>query len=100
MMARMVILVASLALLCNTELRSEELYAGAAKIVVTPPTGHPMWGYAARRDAPSVGVLDELYARALVLSVGKERIALVSLDLGRPPTRRHTAAIRRATRKM
>jgi len=70
------------------------LEAGAAKIEITPPTGHPMWGYGARHDAPSVGVLDPLHARALVLSTGGRRIALVSLDLGRAPTRQSTAAIR------
>jgi hypothetical protein len=53
-----------------------------------------MWGYAARHDAASEGVLDPLQARALVLAAGKERIALVSLDLGRPPTRQSTEAIR------
>jgi hypothetical protein len=53
-----------------------------------------MWGYAARRDAPSEGVLDPLMARALVLDAGQERIAIVGLDLGRAPTRQSTAAIR------
>jgi hypothetical protein len=71
------------------------LRAGAAQADITPPTGFPMWGYAARHDAPSEGVLDPLRARALVLAVDKERIALVSLDLGRPPTRESTEAIRR-----
>ena len=76
-----------------------ELQAGAAKIDITPPTGFPMWGYAARHDAPSAGVLDPLWARALVLAAGKERIALVSLDLGRAPTRQSTAAIRERVKK-
>jgi hypothetical protein len=71
-----------------------DLKAGAATVDITPPTGYAMWGYAARHDAPSVGVLDPLRARALVLAVGDERIALVSLDLGRAPTRSVTAAIR------
>jgi hypothetical protein len=53
-----------------------------------------MWGYAARRDAPCLGVRDRLHARALVLEVGKQRVALVGLDLGRAPTRSSTAAIR------
>ncbi|HEY1379998.1 MAG TPA: hypothetical protein VGF55_24560, partial [Gemmataceae bacterium] len=57
-----------------------------------------MWGYAARKDAPSVGVLDPLKARALVLAVGDEKLAIVSLDLGRAPTRAHTAAIRERAR--
>lgn len=73
--------------------------AGAASIDITPPTGYPMWGYAARQDAPSEGVLDPLRARALVLAAGNEKIALVSLDLGRAPTRQHTAAIRARVEK-
>ena len=76
------------------DLAADELQAGAAKVDITPPVGYPMWGYGARHDMPSVGVLDPLHARALVLSAGKERIALVSLDLGRAPTRQSTAAIR------
>ncbi|OAI41670.1 hypothetical protein AYO40_02740 [Planctomycetaceae bacterium SCGC AG-212-D15] len=78
---------------------SAELQAGAARIDITPPIGHAMWGYAARHDAPSVGVLDPLQARALVLSVDSESIALVSLDLGRAPTRRVTEAIRARVKK-
>jgi hypothetical protein len=71
-----------------------DLKAGAARIDITPPVGYAMWGYGARHDQPSVGVLDPLQARALVLEVGNDRIALVSLDLGRAPTRASTAAIR------
>ncbi len=73
---------------------ADGLRAGAARTDITPPTGHPMWGYAARKDAPCVGVLAPLQARALVLAAGKERVALVSLDLGRAPPRASTAAIR------
>ena len=76
-----------------------ELTAGAARVDITPPTGYPMWGYGVRHDAPSVGVLDPLRARALVLAVGTDRIALVSLDLGRAPTRQSTAAIRARVQK-
>jgi len=75
------------------------LQAGAARIDITPPTGHALWGYAARKDAPSDGVLDPLQARALVLAVGRQRLALVSLDLGRAPTRASTAAIRAQVQK-
>jgi hypothetical protein len=73
---------------------ADEFKAGAAKSDITPPTGYAMWGYGARHDMPSDGVLDHLFARALVLEVGKERIAIVSLDLGRAPTRQTTEAIR------
>jgi hypothetical protein len=71
-----------------------ELQAGAAKVDITPPTGYAMWGYGARHDSPSVGVVDPLQARALVLEVGTEKIALVSLDLGRAPPRNSTQTIR------
>ncbi|MBI3408808.1 MAG: hypothetical protein HY040_10665 [Planctomycetes bacterium] len=76
-------------------LQAQELKAGAAKIAITPPTGFPLWGYSARRDSPSTGVHDPLFARSVVLAVGKEKLALVSLDLGRPPTRERTASIRK-----
>jgi hypothetical protein len=53
-----------------------------------------MWGYGDRHDAPSVGVMDPLHARALVLGAGKDCIAVVGLDLGRAPVRQSTATIR------
>ena len=74
--------------------RADELKAGAAKVEITPPTGYAMWGYGSRHDQPSEGVLDALHARALVLAAGPEKIALVSLDLGRAPPRQSTAAVR------
>lgn len=75
------------------------LYAGAAKVEVTPPLGYPMWGYANRHDKPSVGVLDPLYARAVVLTIDNQSIGLVSLDLGRAPTRDVMKRIREAVQK-
>jgi neutral ceramidase len=80
-------------------LRADDLQAGAAKVDITPPVGFPMWGYGARHDTPSKGVLDPLHARAVVLAVGEERLAIVSLDLGRAPTRASTEAIRQRVRK-
>lgn len=73
---------------------AEELQAGAATVDITPPVGFAVWGYAARKDQPSLGVRDPLRARALVLAVGGKRLALVSLDLGRAPTRGSMAVIR------
>jgi hypothetical protein len=93
MMSRGTIALYCLTILCQ-RVAAEELQAGAAKVEITPPIGYPMWGYGARHDKPSIGVLDPLYARALVLAVGKDRVALVSLDLGRAPTRQSTAVIR------
>ena len=97
-MSRVAALFVCIGALCS-RVAGEELRAGAAKIDITPPTGFAMWGYGARHDRPSDGVLDPLQARALVLAVGNQRIALVSLDLGRAPTRQSTAAIRARTKE-
>lgn len=75
--------------------RADDLRAGAAKVEITPPTGFPMWGYASRKDAPSTGVRDSLYARAVVLHIGDKKIGVVSLDLGRAPTRESMARVRK-----
>jgi neutral ceramidase len=75
--------------------QAEELSAGTATATITPPIGFPMWGYASRHDLPSTGVRDPLMARVLVLAVGTEKMALVSLDLGRAPTRQITQSIER-----
>ncbi len=59
--------------------RSGDLKAGAAAVVITPPTGIPMAGYYAERGAR--GVHDDLYARAIVIESGGRAAALVALDL-------------------
>lgn len=59
------------------------LRAGVAKVDITPPSGLSMWGYGNRKSL-STGMLDPLYARVLVLEAGEKRLALVTLDLGRP----------------
>ncbi|MDP6777575.1 MAG: neutral/alkaline non-lysosomal ceramidase N-terminal domain-containing protein, partial [Candidatus Latescibacteria bacterium] len=56
------------------------LQAGMAKTVITPPVGTQLAGYAGRTD-PSTGVFDDLYAKALVLDDGENRLALVVCDL-------------------
>ena len=63
----------------NFELRASELRAGAAQVVITPPTGIGLAGYYFDRGAD--GTNDDLYAKALVLDDGKTRVALVTLDL-------------------
>jgi neutral ceramidase len=56
------------------------LLAGAAEVVITPPVGTFLDGYGARTSG-SVGVHDDLHARALVVDDGAAQIALVSCDL-------------------
>src|SRR5437868_3166026 len=73
--ANLVLLLAfSLSLQAQTSLR-----AGAAQVAITPPVGAPMAGYYHSRAAE--GVLDDLYAKALVLDDGSSKVALVTLDL-------------------
>ncbi len=47
-----------------------------------------MWGYGARHDALSQGMLDPLFADALVVSGSGRKLAIVGLDLGRTPSER------------
>ena len=54
-----------------------------------------MWGYGARHDALSAGILDPLYAAALVIQAGDKKVAIVGLDLGRSPAERSLQIIRK-----
>src|SRR5687767_14235662 len=56
------------------------LLAGTARVVITPPIGIHLTGFAGR--APSLGVHDDLTATALVLAEPEgERVAIVALDV-------------------
>ncbi len=72
------------AILCIASLPSagQELLAGVARIEITPSTNGPMFGYANRKCGLSTAVHDPLYAKALVLQAGEQRVAIVTLDLG------------------
>jgi len=74
------------------------LKAGTASVDVTPPLGHPMWGYS---DRPGVSekVHDPLHAKALVLDDGENKLAIVGLDLGRTPVRKGLQQIRERVEK-
>jgi neutral ceramidase len=63
-----------------------EFQVGFAQRDITPEKPIPMWGYGARHALPGEQTLDPLYAKALVLSAGGTKMALVGLDLGRGPT--------------
>jgi len=56
------------------------LRAGAAEVVITPPVGVWMTGFAAR-PSEAQGIHDDLMAKALVLDDGAKRVALVTADL-------------------
>lgn len=78
---------------------AQHFKAGYAKRDVTPTDAMPMWGYGARHDALSKGVRDPLYAKAVVIDVGEDKLAIVGLDLGRSPDKESMAKIREAVRK-
>ncbi len=59
--------------------RTAELHAAVARANITPPIGIEMSGFAGR--GRSVGLGDDLLATALVLKAGRQRVALVALDL-------------------
>ena len=54
------------------------LKGGFAKVNITPPPGITLIG---SKGKPSDDIIDELYAKALVLSDGNTTIAIVSADL-------------------
>ena len=53
---------------------------GASQVDITPHPGVELSGFAARVQ-PSTGVLDPLFARALYLAEGSERVLWVHCDL-------------------
>lgn len=59
----------------------KDLKAGVARVDITPPVGTMMGGHRLRK-APSEGIHDPLYARALIFEQDKQRIAIVTTDLG------------------
>ncbi|MEM0024270.1 MAG: neutral/alkaline non-lysosomal ceramidase N-terminal domain-containing protein, partial [Thermofilaceae archaeon] len=75
----------------------DRLKVGVAERVITPPVGVPMGGYALR-PGPARGVHDNLHARALVLELGDNLAALVSLEL-LYPTPELVAEVRRTVRR-
>lgn len=70
--------------------------AGYAEIDITPTKPMPMWGYGDRHADLSTGVLDPLHARAVVVDVGTDKLAIVGLDLGRSPDKESMTRIREA----
>src|SRR5438034_9983203 len=55
------------------------LTAGIRRVIITPPIGIGMVGFAGR--GPSDSVHDDLTARALALSDGERGLMLIALDL-------------------
>ena len=73
-----------------------ELKGGSAKVNITPPLGIPLIG---SKGKPSDAILDELYAKALVLCDGRSTVAIVSVDLLYTPLEEITGPVRRIIRE-
>src|SRR3954454_7688831 len=60
-----------------------ELRAGCARVDLTPPLSMraPLGGYGARMNRPAQGVHDRIFAKALVVSDGSRKFALVTADM-------------------
>ena len=69
-----------------------ELKGGCAKVNITPPLGIPLIGSYGK---PSDNVLDELYAKALVLNDGTNILVIVSCDLLYTPLEEITGPVRK-----
>ena len=71
--------IAFLLLSCLSSAAAQELSLGTAAVDITPPSGAPMAGYYTNREA--TGAHDPLQAKAMVLSDGSTKIAVVACDL-------------------
>jgi neutral/alkaline ceramidase-like enzyme len=90
-------IMAVLTLLPSTS--AAQFQVGFAKADITPTKPMPMWGYGARHDVLSEGVRDPLFAKAVVIDVGEDKLALVGLDLGRSPRPETMDRIRAAVKE-
>ncbi len=94
-------LILSIVLLVTsaTSLCADHFKVGFAQQNMTPARATPMWGYGDRHNALSVGVRDPLFAKAVVVDVGSEKLAIVGLDLGRSPRDDQMERIRAAVKE-
>lgn len=85
-MHRLPILLLVLAL-GETAVSADTFNVGFAKRDITPSASVPMWGYGKsnRSGNMSTGMLDPLYAKAVVIATPSGKLAIVGLDLGRAP---------------
>jgi hypothetical protein len=82
-MAQRLLLTIIALLAFTTAASATELSAGAARIDITPPLeyGCPLGGYGERMSRPAEGVHDRVFAKALILSDGQQKFALVTIDI-------------------
>ncbi len=75
-------LAARQALVDEPVLRAQgDLRVGSAERDISPPSGHPLAGFGARRPKAAEGVDAPCYARALTLAVGDQQVTVLTADL-------------------
>jgi len=93
------LLTVSITLLCNgifCSVGRAALRGGCAKVNITPPLGITLIG---SKGQPSDAVMDDLYAKAMVLSDGVNTVAIVAADLLYTPLEDITNPVRAAIRE-
>jgi len=90
--------LAFLLLLSLTAAAAQDLRTGTAETDITPPKGAAMAGYYTNREA--TGTHDPLHAKAMVLSDGTTKIAIVACDLVSLPSDISQAARQIVTRQI
>jgi len=80
------------ALPAASAVKSTVLKGGCGKVNITPPLGIPLIGSYGK---PSDDVLDELYAKALVLDDGNNTLVIISCDLLYTPLEEIAGPVRR-----
>jgi neutral ceramidase len=70
----------ALALPVVSYVSAADFRAGVARVDITPPVGHEMGGYSARKGN-ATGTHDPLFATVIVLENGTQSLALVTADL-------------------
>lgn len=93
------LLTVSITLLCNgifCPVGRAALRGGCAKVNITPPLGITLIG---SKGQPSDAVMDDLYAKAMVLSDGVNTVAIVAADLLYTPLEDITNPVRAAIRE-
>ncbi len=83
---RKLVVIVMLAALAVGARAADDLRAAVAAVSITPPNGTPLAGYYRKRL--SEGVLDDLYAKAIVFEQGGAKAAVVICDILTLP--RHT----------
>ena len=68
---------------CMDAVAAVELSAGVSRVDLTPPAEMkaPLGGYGARRSRPAEGVHDRILAKAVVVSDGTRKFAMVTADM-------------------